>query len=226
MTGQHPGAPAPIASPSSLPASRRTLQLVPTASTRTRRNHGAFTLGGGQLAFVYSARSAGKLYGVSVELGADTLRLAASMTVGQARAMARALLAAAAAVAGTEARAPTSLPARKLAPRAPPKVTALCDSYAGFAPSERTALETAKAILLGRLAKRGALVESTLAAKELARLQLGGLDVECFAVLFIDQQHRVLAFEEMFRGTVAKTAVYPREIARRALPNWRSERNH
>lgn len=63
-------------------------------TSRTRRNHGTFLLGG-QLAGVYSARGAGKCYGVSFELGAGTLSLAARMTASQARAMAQALLAAA-----------------------------------------------------------------------------------------------------------------------------------
>ena len=78
------------------PARTRTLQLVP-ASTRTRRNHGAFTLGG-QLACVYSTRRAGNCYGVSFELGAGTLSLSGAMTPAQARRMADALTAAAAAV--------------------------------------------------------------------------------------------------------------------------------
>lgn len=100
MAGQPSGAPAPTPSPTSPAAPRHPLHLVPITtastgtSTRTRRNHGAFTLGG-QLACVYSARSAGKCYGVSFELGAGTLSLAARMTAGQARAMARALMAAA-----------------------------------------------------------------------------------------------------------------------------------
>jgi hypothetical protein len=74
---------------------------VQAIGTRTRRNHGAFTLGG-QLACVYSARSAGKCYGVSFELGAGTLNLAARMTAGQARAMARALNSAADAADATQ----------------------------------------------------------------------------------------------------------------------------
>ena len=72
----------------------RTRHLQGTASTRTRRNHGAFNVGG-QLACVYSTRRAGKCYGVSFELGAGTLLLASSMTPTQARQMARALSAAA-----------------------------------------------------------------------------------------------------------------------------------
>jgi hypothetical protein len=101
MAGQPSGAPAPNTSPSTSPAPLRSLHLVHAASTRTRRNHGAFTLGG-QLACVYSARSAGKCYGVSFELGAGTLSLAARMTASQARAMARALNSAADAADATQ----------------------------------------------------------------------------------------------------------------------------
>lgn len=95
MAGHPSGASTPS---STLPATTTSapprLQLVRSGDTRARRHHGAFMLGG-QLACVYSARSAGKCYGVSFELGAGTLSLAARMTAGQARAMARALVAAA-----------------------------------------------------------------------------------------------------------------------------------
>ena len=40
---------------------------------------------------------------------------------------------------------------------------------------------------------------------------------EVFAVMFLDAQHRHIATEEMFRGTVTQTSVYPREIVKRAL---------
>ena len=53
--------------------------------------------------------------------------------------------------------------------------------------------------------------------KHYLQLQLGSLDQEVFAVLFLDHQHRLLELEEMFRGTLAQTSVYPREVVRRAL---------
>ncbi len=40
---------------------------------------------------------------------------------------------------------------------------------------------------------------------------------EVFCCLFLDNRHRVIRFEEMFRGTVDGTSVYPREVVRRAL---------
>jgi DNA repair protein RadC len=36
-------------------------------------------------------------------------------------------------------------------------------------------------------------------------------------VLFLDHQHRLLELEEMFRGTLTQTSVYPREVVRRAM---------
>jgi hypothetical protein len=76
---------------------RQQLHLVQPATTRTRRNHGAFNLGG-QLACVYSTRRGSQCYGVSFELGAGTLTLKSAITSAQARQMARALIAAADAV--------------------------------------------------------------------------------------------------------------------------------
>ncbi|GAP38032.1 DNA repair protein RadC [Piscinibacter sakaiensis] len=53
--------------------------------------------------------------------------------------------------------------------------------------------------------------------KDYARLQLCGLGHEVFAVMFLDAQHRLVRWEEVFRGTLAQTAVYPRELVRRSL---------
>ena len=53
--------------------------------------------------------------------------------------------------------------------------------------------------------------------KDYLALQLGTRVQEVFAVLFLDGQHRLLALEEMFHGTLMQTSVYPREIVRRAL---------
>jgi DNA repair protein RadC len=47
--------------------------------------------------------------------------------------------------------------------------------------------------------------------------QLRGYSYEVFACLFLDNQHRVLQWEELFRGTIDGTSVYPREVAKRAL---------
>ena len=54
-------------------------------------------------------------------------------------------------------------------------------------------------------------------AKDFCRLVLGGRAKEVFMVLFLDTQHRVIAVEEMFHGTLTQTSVYPREVVKNAL---------
>jgi DNA repair protein RadC len=48
-------------------------------------------------------------------------------------------------------------------------------------------------------------------------LELGSLPHEVFAVLFLDSQHRLIALRALFRGTLAQTSVYPREVVKEAL---------
>lgn len=55
------------------------------------------------------------------------------------------------------------------------------------------------------------------AVKHYLQLHLGHRPHEIFAVLFLDSQNRLIAMEEMFRGTLSQTSVYPREVALRAL---------
>ncbi|MEO1767170.1 RadC family protein [Thiobacter aerophilum] len=58
---------------------------------------------------------------------------------------------------------------------------------------------------------------SPQAVRDYLRLRLGPREHEVFAVLFLDAQNRVIAFEELFRGTLKETSVYPREVVKRAL---------
>ena len=53
--------------------------------------------------------------------------------------------------------------------------------------------------------------------KDYLALQLGAREHEVFAVLFLDAQNRLIRLEEMFRGTLTQTSVYPREVVKRAL---------
>ena len=62
-----------------------------------------------------------------------------------------------------------------------------------------------------------AVFDSPNAVKDYLRLQLGTLGHEVFCVLFLDAQNRLLMFDEMFRGTLTQTSVYPREVVKRAL---------
>ncbi len=47
--------------------------------------------------------------------------------------------------------------------------------------------------------------------------QLRGYSYEVFACLFLDNKHRIIKLEELFRGTIDGASVYPREVAKRAL---------
>jgi DNA repair protein RadC len=55
------------------------------------------------------------------------------------------------------------------------------------------------------------------AVKNFLCLKLGGLPHEIFGVMFVNSQNGMIAFDEMFRGTVSQTSVYPREVVKRAL---------
>lgn len=60
-------------------------------------------------------------------------------------------------------------------------------------------------------------ISSVKSAKQLAKARLAILPYEAFAVFFLDSQHRLICFDEVFRGTIDEAQVYPREIAKRAL---------
>ena len=49
------------------------------------------------------------------------------------------------------------------------------------------------------------------------RLRLGELEREVFAVIFLDSQHRLISYQELFFGTLAETSVHPREVVKLAL---------
>lgn len=77
---------------------------------------------------------------------------------------------------------------------------------------------TAMAIALARRKlRRGRALTAPRQSAAYLTLKLAPLEHEVFCVLFLDNRHRVLAFEELFRGTVDGAAVYPREVVKRAL---------
>ena len=64
---------------------------------------------------------------------------------------------------------------------------------------------------------RGVALSSPQAVRDYLRLKLQGRPHEVFVAVFLDAQNRVLAVEELFRGTLTQTSVFPREIVKRAL---------
>jgi len=65
--------------------------------------------------------------------------------------------------------------------------------------------------------QRGSVLSSPDITRAYLSAQLRGYSYEVFACLFLDNQHRVIVLEEMFRGTLDSASVYPREIAKQAL---------
>ena len=70
---------------------------------------------------------------------------------------------------------------------------------------------------LGQQLTQREVFETPDAVKHYLQLQLAHKNHEVFAVLFLDNQNRMLAMEELFRGTLSQTSVYPREVVMRAL---------
>ena len=70
---------------------------------------------------------------------------------------------------------------------------------------------------LGEVLTRGAVLESARDTREYLKACLRDQTHEVFCGLFLDNRHRVIAFEELFTGTLNGTAVYPREVVKHAL---------
>ena len=77
-------------------------------------------------------------------------------------------------------------------------------------------LEMARRALREKLAN-GVALNSPQTVRDYLRLRLQALEHEVFVGVFLDAQNRLLAVEELFRGTLTQTSVYPREIVKRAL---------
>lgn len=90
----------------------------------------------------------------------------------------------------------------------------------GLGPAKQAELlavfEIARRALSQRLKVR-TVFQTPDAVKHYLQLQLAHKNHEVFAVLFLDNQNRMLAMEELFRGTLSQTSVYPREVVMRAL---------
>ena len=80
----------------------------------------------------------------------------------------------------------------------------------------KAAAELVRRSLAEAMAQRDVLA-SPAAVRTYLRVTLAGLDHEVFMVLFLDVQNRVIASEEMFRGSLTQTSVYPREVVKRTL---------
>ncbi|WP_288012570.1 DNA repair protein RadC [Diaphorobacter sp.] len=90
----------------------------------------------------------------------------------------------------------------------------------GLGPAKRAelmaVLELARRAMAQQLRERE-VFDSPQAVQHYLQLHLAGRTHEVFAVLFLDSGNRLIAMEELFRGTLTQTSVYPREVVLRAL---------
>lgn len=106
-------------------------------------------------------------------------------------------------------------------------LTALCSASAsafsaipGMGPAKyaqlQAVLELSRRALGEEMASRDVL-DSPTAVRDWLRLKLGQLPHEVFMILLLDAQNRVMGSEELFRGTLTQTSVYPREVVKLVL---------
>lgn len=74
-------------------------------------------------------------------------------------------------------------------------------------------------LLACQLREPGASFTSSQAVRDWLRLQLATLDREAFTVLWLNNQHRLIAHDTLFLGTVNAVTVYPREVVKSGLKN-------
>lgn len=65
--------------------------------------------------------------------------------------------------------------------------------------------------------QRSDVLTSPQQTRDYLRARLAGYPYEVFACLFLDNRHRVIEYEELFRGTIDGASVHPREVVRRSL---------
>lgn len=101
--------------------------------------------------------------------------------------------------------------------------TASLDDFArmhGLGPAKyaqlQAVMELARRSLMEEL-RLGEVLGSPKSVRQYLQLMLAKRPYESFAVLFLDVKNRLLASEELFRGTLTQTSVYPREVVKAAL---------
>ncbi|WP_345756386.1 RadC family protein [Klebsiella variicola] len=84
-------------------------------------------------------------------------------------------------------------------------------------PSAQQTIREALTLLECQLREPGASFTSSNAVRDWLRLNLATLEREEFTALFLDNQHRLIAHETLFTGTINHTQVHPREVVKAGL---------
>jgi len=91
------------------------------------------------------------------------------------------------------------------------------DAHGRYLPASADDILEAARQVIDRKMQRGADFSSPTSVKTYLRAKIGGLDHEVFAVLFLDNRHRLIEYVEMFRGTIDGATVHPREVVKETL---------
>ncbi|MBS3892784.1 RadC family protein [Serratia marcescens] len=93
-----------------------------------------------------------------------------------------------------------------------------CPSGSGeISSTAQRTIRRALILLERQLREPGAAFTSSQAVRDWLRLQLATLEREVFMALFLDNQHRLIAHETLFTGTINHTQVHPREVVKAGL---------
>lgn len=85
------------------------------------------------------------------------------------------------------------------------------------AENEDAIIAQALEILARRMRNTGMMMDSPEVVRDWLRLRVGGKPHEEFGVIWLNARHEVVEADEMFRGTLTQTSVYPREVVKEAL---------
>lgn len=88
-----------------------------------------------------------------------------------------------------------------------------------LAPTDQQTIRTALTLLECQLREPGAAFTSSSSVRDWLRLQLATLDREALTVLWLDNQHRLIAHDTLFLGTINSITVHPREVVKSELKN-------
>ncbi len=95
--------------------------------------------------------------------------------------------------------------------------TADCTVAGGFREAHFEELIAAARQALTHRVRKGTLLSSPRTARDYLTTRLGTRDHEVFTVLFLDNRHRLIDCQEMFRGTIDGASVHPREVVKEAI---------
>lgn len=86
-----------------------------------------------------------------------------------------------------------------------------------YTEEEQIIVNLALSIVGRKMPARGTALVHSDAVKDYCKLALSHYDYEVFGILLLDNQHRMIKYEELFRGTIDGAAVYPREVVKLVL---------